>query len=152
MWPPRTSLNSSVRGILIAGQATEGGAAMDFGIFLDFQVRQGRTHEDTFRENFELVELADEIGIDTAWLGETHFNRVKPLSAQLVTASAIASRTKRLRVGSAVQVLPLIHPLRIAEEAATVDQISEGRFELGVGRSGNARTYDSMGIDYEESK
>ena len=52
----------------------------------------------------------------------------------------------------AVQVLPLIHPLRIAEEAATVDQISRGRFEFGVGRSGNMRAYDAMGIDYDESR
>src|SRR5437660_12457478 len=129
-----------------------GGASMDFGIFLDFQVRPGATQEDAYRENFELVKLADEIGIDTAWLGETHFNRNKPLAAQLVTAGAIASRTKRLRVGMAVQVLPLIHPLRIAEEAATVDQISQGRFEFGVGRSGNMRAYDAMGIDYDESR
>jgi alkanesulfonate monooxygenase SsuD/methylene tetrahydromethanopterin reductase-like flavin-dependent oxidoreductase (luciferase family) len=125
---------------------------MDFGIFLDFQVRPGGTQEQVFKETFELIDLAEEAGLDTVWLGESHFNRNRPLSAQLVIASSIATRTKRLRVGTAVQVLPLVHPLRIAEEAATVDQISQGRFELGVGRSGNLRTYEVMGIDYEESR
>ncbi len=125
---------------------------MDFGIFLDFQLRKGGTQKEAFRESFELVDLADEMGLDTVWLAESHFNQNRPLAAQLVIASSIATRTKRLRVGTAVQVLPLVHPLRIAEEAATVDQISEGRFELGVGRSGNVRAYDAMGIDYEESR
>jgi alkanesulfonate monooxygenase SsuD/methylene tetrahydromethanopterin reductase-like flavin-dependent oxidoreductase (luciferase family) len=82
-----------------------------------------------------------------------HFNPARSvLSAPIVVASSIVTRTKRLRVGMAVQVLPLIHPLRIAEEAATVDQISHGRFEFGVGRSGNVRAYDTMGIDYAESQ
>ena len=125
---------------------------MDFGIFLDLQLRPGGTQSEIFKETFDLVGLADDAGLDTVWLGESHFNRNRPLSAQLVVASAIASRTKRLRVGTAVQVLPLCPPLRIAEEAATVDQISEGRFELGVGRSGNVAAYDTMGIDYEESR
>ena len=126
---------------------------MDFGINVDFAVRQGGTHERTFQEAFELVDLAEHVGLDTAWLGEGHFlpNR-SVLSAPIVVASAIAARTTRLRVGMAVQVLPLIHPLRIAEEAATVDQISQGRFEFGIGRSGNVRAYDIMGIDYAESK
>jgi alkanesulfonate monooxygenase SsuD/methylene tetrahydromethanopterin reductase-like flavin-dependent oxidoreductase (luciferase family) len=125
---------------------------MDFGIFLDFQLRKGGTQQEAFRESFELVDLADEMGLDTVWLAESHFNQNRPLAAQLVIASSIATRTKRLRVGTAVQVLPLVHPLRIAEEAATVDQISKGRFELGVGRSGNVRAYEAMGIDYEESR
>src|SRR5918996_3765536 len=126
---------------------------MDFGIFLDFGLRPGGTAEEAFQESFELVDLAEQMGLDTVWLGETHFNPNRAvLSAPIVVASSIVTRTKRLRVGMAVQVLPLIHPLRIAEEAATVDQISQGRFEFGVGRSGNMRAYDTMGIDYEESK
>jgi alkanesulfonate monooxygenase SsuD/methylene tetrahydromethanopterin reductase-like flavin-dependent oxidoreductase (luciferase family) len=74
------------------------------------------------------------------------------ISASLQVASAIASRTRRLRVGTAVQVLPLNHPLRIAEEVATLDHISQGRFEFGIGRSGVVRTYDVYGIAYGESQ
>jgi len=126
---------------------------MDFGINVDFAVRRGGTHDESFQEAFELIDLAEAMGVDTAWLGEAHFNPNRSvLSAPIVVASAIAARTKRLRAGMAVQVLPLIHPLRIAEEAATVDQISQGRFEFGIGRSGNVRAYDIMGIDYAESK
>ncbi|MSQ06695.1 MAG: LLM class flavin-dependent oxidoreductase [Dehalococcoidia bacterium] len=125
---------------------------MNFGAFLDFATRQGGTQASSFREAFDMVDLAEETGLDTIWLGETHFNANRPISAPLVVASAIATRTKRLRVGMAVQVLPLISPLRIAEEAATVDQISQGRFEMGVGRSGNVRAYEAMGIPYEESR
>jgi alkanesulfonate monooxygenase SsuD/methylene tetrahydromethanopterin reductase-like flavin-dependent oxidoreductase (luciferase family) len=126
---------------------------MDFGIFLDFVRRSGETPEETFDESFQLVDLAEAAGLDTVWLGEMHFNPNRSvLSAPIIVACSIATRTKRLRVGMAVQVLPLIHPLRIAEEAATVDQISKGRFEFGVGRSGNMRAYDAMGIDYEESR
>lgn len=127
--------------------------SLDFGAFLEFPVHRGDTHEDAFRNTFELVDWADQLGLDTVWLGETHFAPERAVhSAQMVIASAIAARTKRLRVGSAVHVLPLVHPLRIAEEAATVDQISQGRFEFGVGRSGNIRAYDTMGIDYGESQ
>ena len=126
---------------------------MDFGINADFTVPREGTHEDAFRESMAEVDLAERMGLDTIWLGEAHFRPNRSvLAAPIVVASSIATRTKRLRVGMAVQVLPMIHPLRIAEEAATVDQISEGRFEFGVGRSGNVRAYDIMGIDYSESK
>ena len=126
---------------------------MDFGINTNFTVAGDGSHELAFREAMEEVDLAEELGLDTVWLGEAHFAPGRSvLSAPIVIASSIATRTRRLRVGMAVQVLPLIHPLRIAEEAATVDQLSEGRFEFGVGRSGNVRAYDIMGIDYGESK
>jgi len=126
---------------------------MDFGIFMDFYSTRGLTQNEVFKEAFDLVDLAEETGLDSVWLGESHFNPNRSvLSAPIVVAGSIAARTKRLKVGMAVQVLPLISPLRIAEEAATVDQISEGRFEFGVGRSGNQRAYEVMGIPYEESR
>jgi alkanesulfonate monooxygenase SsuD/methylene tetrahydromethanopterin reductase-like flavin-dependent oxidoreductase (luciferase family) len=91
--------------------------------------------------------------VHCVWLGEIHFNPARSvISASLQVASAIAARTRRLRVGTAVQVLPLNHPLRIAEEAATVDHISQGRFEFGIGRSGVVRAYDTYGVPYGESQ
>ena len=93
------------------------------------------------------------MGLDGVWLAELHFNPARSvMSSPIVIASSIATRTKRLRVGMAVYVLPLSNPLRIAEEVATVDHISEGRFEFGIGRSGFARSYDVFGIAYEESQ
>src|ERR1700758_359053 len=125
---------------------------MHFGIFVE-EMRRGASQADAFREAFALAERAEAWGIDCVWLGEIHFNPARSvISASLQVASSIATRTRRLRVGTAVQVLPLNHPLRIAEEVATVDHISEGRFEFGIGRSGVVRAYDAYGVPYGESQ
>jgi alkanesulfonate monooxygenase SsuD/methylene tetrahydromethanopterin reductase-like flavin-dependent oxidoreductase (luciferase family) len=116
-------------------------------------MRQGASQARAFRDVFELADRAEAWGVDCVWLGEIHFNPARSvISASLQVASSIATRTRRLRVGTAVQVLPLNHPLRIAEEVATVDHISEGRFEFGVGRSGVVRSYDTYGVPYGESQ
>ena len=87
------------------------------------------------------------------WLAEIHVAPERSVcSAPLTLASAIAARTKRMKIGTGVQVLPLCHPLRLAEEAATVDQISHGRLIFGVGRSGFPRTYEAYGVPYGESR
>lgn len=125
---------------------------MHFGLFVE-EARPGYTQAQAFREALDLADTAEAIGLDCVWLGEIHFNPSRSvISAPLVMATAMATRTKRVHVGTAVQVLPLGNPLRIAEEAATLDQLSEGRFQMGVGRSGAARTYDVLGIPYGESQ
>ncbi len=125
---------------------------MDFGIFMEFEVRTD-TQAAAFQEGFRMVDLAEQWGLDIAWLGEMHFSPARSvLSAPIAVASAIAARTRRLRVGTAVQVLPLSNPLRIAEEAATLDHISGGRFDFGIGRSGFPRIYDIYGVPYAESQ
>ncbi len=126
---------------------------MDFGIFMEFGNRENRPEAGSFREGFDLVEAGESWGLDSAWLAEFHFNPTRSvLSSPIVVASAIASRTQRMRIGMAVYVLPLNNPLRIAEEVATVDHISEGRFDFGIGRSGFTRSYDIYGTPYNESQ
>ena len=137
---------------------------MHFGLVMECEYRYGSTLEESFQDVFSQVRESEEGGLDGVWLAERHFAAPRnPLDAQgagipsivsvpLILATAIAARTERLRVGTAVNVLPLVHPIRMAEEAATVDQISQGRFDFGVGRSGFARSYEGYGIPYTESR
>lgn len=137
---------------------------MHVGLVMECDYRGGATQEEAFDEAFALTELAETGGLDGIWLAERHFAAPRrPLdafgagipsvaSAPLTIASAIASRTQRLRVGVAVNVLPLCHPIRMAEEGATVDQISKGRLDFGVGRSGFPRAYEGYNLPYGESR
>jgi alkanesulfonate monooxygenase SsuD/methylene tetrahydromethanopterin reductase-like flavin-dependent oxidoreductase (luciferase family) len=126
---------------------------MEFGMFHEFPSLPGRTESEAFDEAMEQVDAAERLGLDVMWLAELHFEpRRSVLSAPLSIASAIAARTSRMKIGVAVQVLPLCHPLRLAEEAATVDQLSHGRLIFGVGRSGVAQTYEAYGVSYAESR
>ena len=126
---------------------------MNFGMFTDFHVRGGNTQAESFDESFDQVMAAEKLGFDTVWLAEHHFSPERAvLASPMIVASAICAKTERIRIGLAVQVLPLTNPLRVAEEAATVDHISKGRFEFGIGRSGLTRYYQGYNVQYEESR
>src|SRR5271168_5489489 len=126
---------------------------MEFGVFHEFPRATGQSETQAFDESFEQVDAAERWGLDVMWLAELHAAPTRSvLAAPLTIASAIAARTKRMKIGTGVQVLPLCHPLRLAEEAATVDQISHGRLIFGVGRSGFPRTYEAYGVPYGESR
>src|SRR5256885_8512999 len=130
------------------------GAAMEFGWYHEFHRQvEGQSDADAFDQGFQQVEAADRWGLDVFWLAEIHQQaRRSGLSAPMNVAGQIAARTKRIKIGTAVHVLPLNHPLRLAEETATIDQVSRGRFILGAGRSGNPRGYAAYGIPYSESR
>ncbi|MGH7043776.1 MAG: LLM class flavin-dependent oxidoreductase [Acetobacteraceae bacterium] len=126
---------------------------MEFGIFHEFPALGTGADTAALAQGFDLIEGAERWGLDAVWLAELHFDPERSVaSAPLCLAAAIAARTERLKIGIGVQVLPLCHPLRLAEETATIDQISRGRLILGVGRSGVARTYEAYGVPYAESR
>jgi alkanesulfonate monooxygenase SsuD/methylene tetrahydromethanopterin reductase-like flavin-dependent oxidoreductase (luciferase family) len=127
--------------------------SFEFGIFHEFSRSPGQTDAEAFAQSFAQVDAAERWGLDVVWLAELHFLPERSVvSAPLIVASAIAARTRRLKIGIAVQVLPLCHPLRLAEEVATLDHISGGRLIFGVGRSGFPRTYEAYGVAYAESR
>src|SRR6266567_4214405 len=104
---------------------------MEFGSFMEFPPinADGMASGDSaaFDRALDEVETAERVGLDAIWLAELHGAPERSvLSAPMMAASAIAARTSTIRIGIAVQVLPLSHPLRLAEEAATIDQISHG--------------------------
>ena len=126
---------------------------MEFGMFHEFQALPGESAAQSFANSLAQVVAAESWGLDAMWLAELHFAPERSvLAAPLILAATIAQRTTRIRIGTAVQVLPLCHPLRLAEEVATVDQLSHGRLIFGVGRSGFAHTYRTYGVDYGESR
>jgi alkanesulfonate monooxygenase SsuD/methylene tetrahydromethanopterin reductase-like flavin-dependent oxidoreductase (luciferase family) len=126
---------------------------VELGLFFEFYLRPGASHAEAFEEAFSQIEMADRLGLDSIWLAEHHFSPDRSvLSSPLMIANAVANRTRRVRVGTAVEVLPLGNPIRLAEEVATLDHLSNGRFEFGIGRSGSPRGYVGYNIPYAESR
>src|SRR6056297_732568 len=101
--------------------------AMEFGAFLLMQSPEGQAHEAVFARGIEIAQAAERLGFDSVWCAEHHFSTYGYLSRPLMVAQHIAAKTERIRVGSAVVVLPLHHPLIVAEEIATADVLSGGR-------------------------
>ncbi len=126
---------------------------MQIGLFTEFQCPAGMSEATAFDESMAQMRAAEELGFDVVWLAELHFQKNRSvLASPLVIASAIATATRRIRIGIAVHVLPLGHPLHIAEDVATVDHLSHGRLELGIGRSGLPGHYEGFNIPNSEAR
>ena len=126
---------------------------MKFGLFYQLPCAPDQSEVSRYQETLEQIQYADELGFDTAWLAELHFNRpFSIMPSPLIVATALAQRTRRIRLGLAVALLSLQHPLRTAEDAATVDILSHGRLELGVGRGTIAIHFQGLGVPRDESR
>lgn len=126
---------------------------MRFGLFFQAPDAPGQSHAERYGEMFERIALAESLGFDVAWLAELHFGGAfSLLSNPLMVVPVIAQRTKRIRIGTAVSLLPLHHPLSCAEQAATADLLSGGRLEFGVGRGSIPSQFHGFGVSVADNR
>jgi luciferase family oxidoreductase group 1 len=125
---------------------------MEFGTFLLLQSPSARSSQEIYARGLELAQAAETLGFRNVWLAEHHFSTYGYLSRPVQLATYIAAKTTRLRVGTAVIVVPLHHPLVIAEEIATLDLLAGGRVDIGLGRGYQPYEFERLGLDLEESR
>ncbi len=126
---------------------------MRFGFFDQLPCASGDSEHRRYRDFMAQIDLGDALGFDTVWLGELHFTRgFSILADPLMVLAAAAQRTSRIRLGTAVTLLPLHNPVKIAEQAAIADILSGGRLEFGVGRGTAPIHYAGYDIPQEESR
>ena len=106
---------------------------MKFGIFNWAMWHETQSTSDVVRNVVDEVVLADELGFHGYWIGEHHFSTLGVLSCPDITLAYIAARTQRIRLAPAVTVLPLHHPIRVAEQWASLDLLSGGRVDFAGG-------------------
>jgi alkanesulfonate monooxygenase SsuD/methylene tetrahydromethanopterin reductase-like flavin-dependent oxidoreductase (luciferase family) len=95
---------------------------------------------------------AEELGMNSAWIGEHHFSTLGVLSCPDLVLSYIAARTRHIRLAPAVTVLPLHHPIRVAEQWATLDLLSGGRVDFAAGRGYDRREYLPFHVSFEDNQ
>lgn len=126
---------------------------MKFGIMNLFPASDGASSDNqVLRQTLDEIQFADELGFDSVWLAEHHFSKYGILGSPMNFGMAIAERTKNITIGTAVLVLPLHDPLRLAEDIAALDVLSGGRVSIGVGRGYQPAEFAGFGIPLEESK
>lgn len=125
---------------------------MRFGQLHLFENPAGRTEKEIVDEQFDVMIRAEEFGFDSVWPAEHHFSEYGYCASPAVTLAAVAARTKTVRVGTGVVVLPLNHPVRIAEDFALLDLMSDGRVDLGIGRGYQPHEFQGYGVDQTRSR
>jgi alkanesulfonate monooxygenase SsuD/methylene tetrahydromethanopterin reductase-like flavin-dependent oxidoreductase (luciferase family) len=125
---------------------------MQFGLFSHVPWPEGVDQKRIIDETTEEIVYGEELGFCGAWLAEHHFSRYGLGASSLLLLSSIAARTRTIRLGTAIVVPPLHHPIRLAEDTATLDLISNGRLDIGFGRGSANYEYHGYNVAREESQ
>jgi alkanesulfonate monooxygenase SsuD/methylene tetrahydromethanopterin reductase-like flavin-dependent oxidoreductase (luciferase family) len=125
---------------------------MEFGVFI---LAQQRSYEQSSQQvilnSIEQTVVAEQAGFNTAWYAEHHFNNYSLSPSPLMTIAHVAAKTSRIRLGSAVCILPLYNPARFLAEVGFVDTVSNGRLELGVGSGYQEFEFERFGVKLSDS-
>ena len=125
---------------------------MNFGTFLLMQSPSARSSQEIYSRALDIAQAAEGLGFGNIWLAEHHFSTYGYLARPAQLATYLAAKTTRLRVGTAVIVVPLHHPLVIAEEIATLDLLSGGRADIGLGRGYQHYEFERLGLELDTSR
>jgi luciferase family oxidoreductase group 1 len=125
---------------------------ISFGTFLLMQSPSASSSQEMYGRAIELAQAAESLGFRNMWLAEHHFSTYGYLSRPMQLATYIAAKTERLRVGTAVIVVPLHHPLVVAEEIATLDLLAGGRVDIGLGRGYQAYEFARLGLELDTAR
>jgi len=125
-----------------------------FGIFIfgDNHPDLGRSNQKYYEEVLTIAEWAEELGFDSFWLGEHHFYWYGTCVSPPAVIAALGQRTKKIRLGPAVSVLPFHHPLVVAEEYALADNLCGGRLNFAIGSGFSPVEYKTFGMSMEEAR
>src|SRR6202166_38477 len=127
---------------------------MEFGYFTlsdNHYVDNPRAPNQFVADIIDEALYAETLGMHSAWIGEHHFSTLGVNSSPEVMLSFVAARTKNIRLAPAVTVLPLHHPIRVAEQWATLDVLSGGRVDFATGRGYDRREYGPFEANFEEN-
>jgi alkanesulfonate monooxygenase SsuD/methylene tetrahydromethanopterin reductase-like flavin-dependent oxidoreductase (luciferase family) len=125
---------------------------MKFAIWSPTNPREGVSHVELYRQQVREIEVAEELGFDHIWLYEHHVSPSGPMPSPNLILAAAALSTSRIRIGTMVNILPYRNPLLVAEEAAMLDVLTNGRLDMGIGRGLKPLEFDAFCIPQSASR
>src|SRR5690349_18864475 len=125
---------------------------MNFGLFFLMQRDEAWSEQAVYDSDVEQMLAAEALGYESVWIAEHHFNDYGLCPAPQVLAAFLAARTRTLRLGMGVSLLPLHHPVDLAEQLAVLDVVSGGRLDVGIGRGGTLQDYQTFRAERADAR